>query len=439
MIYLPTSRWFAVAAAAASLAVIGVWWPPGLGLMVAFDAVWVVLLVIDAWLAFDPARLEVRRDPPPAFSLGRTFPISYVWRQPGRRTLTVVVRETFPEPLGGGDLPARTISIPPGRTVTEIIDIVPRRRGRDTGGRLDLRVLGPLGLVWRQGRIEREWTGTVFPTLTGLIRAGLAEPAVRRREAGFRSLRRMGEGRVFEALREWVPGDDTRTIDWKATARRGKLMARQFEDERRQHVVLVIDAGRLLTAEIGGVPRLESAIGAALQLAVAAIEHDDDVGLMVFAREVELFLPPARGRRALRAILNGLAGIEGRLVESNYPAAFRYLAQRNRRRALTVVFSDVIDRTASSALVTYLGSMRPRHLPMAVTMTDPVLEALADARPGAPRQAYERAAAEELLIARAEALAAVRRRGVVVLDVPPERAGQAVVEQYGRLKRRGVL
>jgi len=194
-------------------------------------------------------------------------------------------------------------------------------------------------------------------------------------------------------------------------------------------------AGRLLTAEIGGVSRLESVITAALHLAQAAIEHDDNVGLMVFASEVELFLPPARGRRALRAILNGLAAIEGRMVESDYPAAFRYLAARNRRRALTVVFSDIVDRTASEALVTYLGSLRPRHLPLAVTLTDPVLESLASTRPDSVAAAFDRAAAEE----REEALAAVRRRGVLVLDVPPDRASDAVVEQYTQLKRKGVL
>ena len=140
-------------------------------------------------------------------------------------------------------------------------------------------------------------------------------------------MRRRGEGRLFEGLREWVPGDDTRTIDWKATARRGKPIARQYEDERRQQVMLVLDAGRLLTAEVDGVPRLESVIAAALHLAHAAVEHDDNVGLLVFADTVQRYV---RARRAA----GGRSGRcwrrspprEGRLVESDYPAAFRYLA-----------------------------------------------------------------------------------------------------------------
>jgi uncharacterized protein (DUF58 family) len=252
-------------------------------------------------------------------------------------------------------------------------------------------------------------------------------------------MRRPGEGRLFESLREWIPGEDTRIIDWKATARRGKPIARVYEDERRQQVLLVLDAGRLLTAESDGVPRLEAAIGAALRLAHAAVEHDDDVGVLVFADTIQAFAPPRRGRRGLRAVLGALAMAEGRLVESDYPSAFRYLAARSRKRALTVLFTDVIDRWASAALVGQTASLRPRHLPLAVTLRDPALERVASVRPETELAAFERAAAEELMLARDEALRIMRRQGVVVLDVPPAGAGDAVVEGYYRLKRRGLL
>jgi uncharacterized protein (DUF58 family) len=180
-------------------------------------------------------------------------------------------------------------------------------------------------------------------------------------------------------------------------------------------------------------------IEAALHLAHSAEEHDDNIGLMVFADEVQQFIAPARGRRALRAVLDGLASIEGKLVEPNYPAAFAYLASRNRKRALTVLFTDVIDRTASEALVAQVGTLRPRHLPLAVALRDPALERLATVRPVSTGAAFERAAAEELLQSREEALVEMRNRGVLVLDVPPAGASAAVVEQYNRLKRRGVL
>jgi uncharacterized protein (DUF58 family) len=138
-------------------------------------------------------------------------------------------------------------------------------------------------------------------------------------------------------------------------------------------------------------------------------------------------------------VLEALAVAAGRLVEPDYPAAFRYLAARNRRRALTVFFTDVIDRTASEALVAHMATLKPRHVPLAVTLRDPALERLAGSRPDSERAAFERAAAEELLLAREEALIEMRRRGILVLDVAPAGAAGAVVERYHQLKRRGVL
>jgi uncharacterized protein (DUF58 family) len=400
---------------------------------------WLAALVADMVLAQSPKTVDVAREAPAAFSVGRVLPVRYRWRHRGRRPVRILVREELPGPLGGADSPERMLLVPASREFEELLQVTPTRRGVGKAGTLHVRIEGPMGLSWRQGRIELPWTATVYPPLLGASLRALPLGSARRREAGLRNVRRPGEGRLFEGLREWVPGDDTRIIDWKATARRGKPIARQYEDERRQQVLIMIDAGRLLTAEIDGTPRLEAVVAAALQLAHAAVEHDDNIGLLVFADTIQRYIAPARGRRALRAVLEGLAAAEGKLVESNYPAAFRHLAAKNRKRALTVLFTDVIDRTASDALVAHSGTLRPRHLPVAVTLRDPSLEALADARPTLRSAAFDRAAAEELLNAREAALAEMRARGVIVLDVEPASAGVAVVERYYALKRRGVL
>jgi uncharacterized protein (DUF58 family) len=187
------------------------------------------------------------------------------------------------------------------------------------------------------------------------------------------------------------------------------------------------------------VPRIEFAVQAALELAAAAVRFDDNVGVMAFADGVQHFAAPLRGRMGLDRVLNVLAVVRPTLVEPDYPGAFRYLAVRNRKRALTVLFTDVVDRTASEALVANVASLRPRHVPLAVTLRHPELDRLATARPAAPVDAYRKAAVEELLRARDEALAQMRRAGVLVLDVPPSRAAAAVVTHYQDLKRRGVL
>jgi uncharacterized protein (DUF58 family) len=292
----------------------------------------------------------------------------------------------------------------------------------------------------RRARISLPWEVIVYPPLVSIrLRASLAQ-AQRRREAGQKSVRELGEGRLFESLREWVPGDDIRHIDWKATARRRKVITRQFEAERRQQVLLVLDLGRLMTADIaGGVARLDFVVQAALELAYAAAQNDDDVGIMTFADGVQHFVAPQRGRAGVRQVLDVLAVVEPKLVEPDYPGAFRYLAARNRKRALTVLFTDVIDRFASDALVANVASLRPRHVPLAVTLRNPELDAVAALRPTSPRDAFRKAAAEELLNAREEALAHMRRAGVLVIDVTPQRAAQAVVSKYIDLKRRGVV
>jgi uncharacterized protein (DUF58 family) len=428
------------AAALALLAPLALITPSATSIWFLADVAWVLAFLVDAQLVarHDLSSWPVVRDPPPAFSVGRTMPVSYRWNNPADRPIILEVREQYPSQLAFPDQ-ARVIRLPARGSFLETLNVDPRRRGKSVAGRLFLRIAGPLGLCLRQGLRELPWKVTVYPDIQRAALRALPSQAQRRREAGFRNLRRIGEGRMFESLKEWVPGEDTRAIDWKASGRRGKLMARQYEVERRQHVMIVLDAGRMLTAEIDGKPRLESAIDAALDLAHAAAEHDDNVGLLAFADAVLTYIPPTRGKRALRVVLDALAGIEGRLVEPDYPAAFAFLAARSRKRGLTVLFTDLIDRTASEAVLAQARTLRPRHLPLAVTLRDPAIERLASARPETSAEAFERAAAEELLEARAGALAELRGHGVLVLDVLPDGAARAVVQQYERFKRRAMV
>jgi uncharacterized protein (DUF58 family) len=443
-VILCTRRALWIGAAAALLGVAGLWWSWGLDAMLVVDVALAAAVWLDGRLAPRPGRagLGATRDTPPAFSVGRTVEVTYRWANRAPRAATLRLREVRPDLLGGTQAPRR-VRIPAFGETGEQIRVTPVRRGRERGGEggggFVVDSIGPLGLGLRRGRIELPWDVAVYPSLvTVRLQASVAR-AHQRREQGMRPLRRLGEGRLFESLRDWVPGDDLRHIDWKATARRGKVIARQYEAERRQQVLLVLDTGRLLTAEIAGVSRLDYVVRAALELAYAAAHHDDNVGVMAFADGVQHFVPPQRGRVGLKRVLDVLAVVEPTLVEPDYPGAFRYLAARNRKRALTVLFTDVIDRFASEALVANVASLRPRHLPLAVTLQNPELTGVAALRPAVPHDAFRKAAAEELLRAREEALGHMRRAGVLVLDVAPERAAEAVVGKYLDLKRRGRL
>jgi uncharacterized protein (DUF58 family) len=436
-----TRRALVVAAALAPLGVLGFWVPAALDAMLLADAGLVALVWLDAVLsvAFEQNGLLLRREPLLALSVGHAGEVAYRWSNGARRRARLRVREIRPDLLGGAQ-PPRTVAVPAGGATRETLSVIPLRRGREASGGFVADSIGPLGLGRRRSRVDLPWEVIVYPPLVSVrLRASVAQ-ARRRRDVGMKAIRELGEGRLFESLREWVPGDDIRHIDWKATARRRKVITRQYEAERRQHVLLVLDLGRLMTADIaGGVARLDFVVQAALELAYAAAQHDDNVGIMTFADGVQHFVAPERGRAGVRRVLDVLAVVEPKLVEPDYPGAFRYLAARNRKRALTVLFTDVIDRFASDALVANVASLRPRHVPLAVTLRNPELDAVAALRPAESRDAFRKAAAEELLHAREEALGHMRRAGVVVLDVTPQRAAQAVVSKYLDLKRRGVL
>ncbi len=436
-----TRRGLIVAGALAPLGVLGFWLPGALDAMLLADAALVALVWLDAGLAVSLERdgLVVAREPLPALWVGHAGEVAYRWSNGRGRRARLRVREIRPDLLGGVQ-PPRAVTVPAEGATRESVAVVPQRRGREIAGGFVVDSVGPLGLGRRRQRLVLPWEVIVYPPLVSMrLRASVAQ-ARRRRDAGMKAIRELGEGRLFESLREWVPGDDIRHIDWKATARRRKVITRQYEAERRQQVLLVLDLGRLMTADIaGGVARLDFVVQAALELAYAAAQHDDDVGIMTFADGVQHFVAPERGRSGMRRVLDVLAVVEPKLVEPDYPGAFRYLAARNRKRALTVLFTDVIDRFASDALVANVASLRPRHVPLAVTLRNPELDGVAALRPTVPRDAFRKAAAEELLHAREEALGHMRRAGVLVIDVTPQRAAQAVVSKYVDLKRRGVL
>src|SRR6266566_4970373 len=277
----PRALWLGAGLALFGLA--GLWLPWGLEAMLLGDLALAAAVWLDGFLAPQagprPRHLVALREAPPAFSVGRPGEVTYRWRNGAPRAARLRLREVRPDLLGGAQ-PPRWIHVPARGEARETVPVTPARRGRQTGGGFVLDSVGPLGLGLRRERIALPWEVAVYPPLvTVRLQASLAR-AQRRREQGITPLRRLGEGRLFESLRDWVPGDDLRHIDWKATGRRGKVITRQFEAERRQHVLLVLDLGRLLTAEIaGGVSRLEYVVRAALELAYAAVQHDDNVGV----------------------------------------------------------------------------------------------------------------------------------------------------------------
>jgi uncharacterized protein (DUF58 family) len=404
----------------------------------AADAVLLLLALADGAAAPSARRLRVERDAPERVSLGGTAEVRLSIAAPGAsRGMWVRVTDDLPPLLAREGEQVRRARLPAGREASVLYRVHAVRRGDAAYGDVHLRVLGPLGLVWRQGRVPLRQPLRVQPGVLEVKRYRLLGLRNRLQEAGFRPNRQRGEGGSFESLREYVLGDDPRTMDWKATARRRVPMVRQYEVERRQNVLLAIDAGRLMTQRIGERERIDYALASALLLADVAAVHGDQVGLLVFADRVEQYIPPSR--TSLSQLADALGQVHARMVEPNYPAAFTYLARQLRRRSLLVMFSDIIDPAASAALVAHLTRAAGRHLPLCVALRNPDLEATAALRPDDEAGVFRRAAAEELLQVRAAALASMQRAGVLVADARPQDAVPAVVNRYLDVKRRGLL
>jgi len=404
----------------------------------AFDVALVVLAALDFWLAPGPSAITIERRVGPRLALGEREPVTVLAHNALPHAVRIEVRDEPPE-----EIPTENrlvaLSLPARGHGQSTYWVIPPARGDYSFAGLTTRVPGPLGLVQRQWRDLAPTRVQVYPNFR---QAGRMELLARRSHlmrTGLHTLRRRGEGRTFESLRDYVQGDDTRHMDWKATARRRRPIVREYEVERHQNVLLMLDAGRMMTAEVGNLTKLDCAVNASLLVAHAAVTHGDKVGLLVFAEEILAYLPPRTGKNQIGRVLEALYRIQPSLVEPDYAAAFRYLAARRLQRALILVFTDLVDTRASGRLLRHVAALMPHHLPLLVAIADPTLERYVQAPPAAVTAVYRQAVARELLHERGEALKAITTRGGLALDVPPDRLDLAVVNRYLEVKRRAML
>jgi uncharacterized protein (DUF58 family) len=394
--------------------------------------------LIDALMLPAARDLTIERITPTGVGIGDPCSVEYVVSSRWGRSLRVRVADDLPSALKGGVV-EQEVHVPARGGASLTAPLTGAIRGRFALGPIGVRVRTGLGLVGRRLRCEPEDAVLVTPSIAGVRRFRLLALQHRLYEAGIRTLRQRGDGRTFANLREYAIGDDPRHIDWKATARRGKTITREFTVEQSQSVFCLIDAGRSMTQLAGEFSRFEHALSAALVLTDVASTSGDRVGLLVFDDDIRAFVPAQRGASALRAVRNALIPVQATLVEPDYASAFRFLSVRQRRRALIVFFTDVIDARASRALIAHVMRSAARHLVVVVALrNDAVHRAAVPASP-AREVLYESAAAEELIAARADALAEMRAVGVTVLDVSTEEMTAAVVNRYLEIKARGAL
>ncbi len=434
---MPTRRAIALAALGLIPAVLTVLSPAAGWLVVAFDGALAVLVLLD-WLRAPAAEaVRLARELEPVISAGKRTPVRLeLTLAPGQRPVRGELREEVPPgPLVEGHRQTFELAEVP---LTLTWWLTPMERGDLTLPAVHLRLSGPWGLAQRQARVPLEQTVQVYPDLGALTRDALSMARAGEDESR-RTLRRIAEGREFDSLREYRPGDDRRHLDWKATARRGRAMVREHRPERNQTVLLLLDCGRHMAGQVAGRPKLDHAVDAALRVAKVSLDEGDLVGVMAFSTQVLAWMPPRKGPDAMAAITRQLYAVRATLDESDYGRAFDTAFARGSKRALVLVFTDLLDQDTSAALIRRTLKLVPRHLPLVASLADEQLHELLLQPPADARAATERVIAARLDDEHRHTVARLRDAGARVIRSTPAMFGPQVVNAYLDIKGRGLL
>ncbi|MBE9028872.1 DUF58 domain-containing protein [filamentous cyanobacterium LEGE 11480] len=434
---IPTARVYALLMGAAVMAVLGLLFWPGDGrLIVSLMVLLGLNILVLAMMLLDSLKgyaqlVKVERQGMPRLSIGRDNPVQLTVTNPGPKT-TVQIRDGYPQPHFTVSEETLSAVLEPGITASLSYTVQPTMRGEYRWGVLQVRQLSPWGLAWLDQSLPQAQTVQVYPDLVGL--RSLTLKLTLAAAGAIRQKRRLGIGTEFAELRDYNPGDDLRLIDWKATARRDRPLVRVLEPEQEQTLIILLDRGRLMTAQVQGLSRFDWGLNATLALALAGLNRGDKVGVAVFDRAIHTWIPPQRGQSHLNHLIERLTPIQPELLEPDYLGAANVLVRQQSRRALVVVITDLVDQTASAELLQALSRMAPRYLPFCVTLRDPQIDRQAAEFSTDVDDNFERAVALDLLAQRRKAFALLQQKGVLVLDAPANQISEQLVDRYLQLK-----
>ncbi|GGO97315.1 DUF58 domain-containing protein [Wenjunlia tyrosinilytica] len=414
---------------------------PGWTGLLAVEGTLLLGVLIDMVLAGRVRTLQLSRSGDTSVRLGEQAHVTLTVGNPGRRPLQAHLRDAWPpsswEP--GTEMAAsrHRLTVPPGerRRVTTVLR--PTRRGDRQAHRVTIRSLGPLGLAARQGSHRSPWTIRVLPPFAS--RKHLPSKLARLRELdGRTSLLIRGQGTEFDSLREYIPGDDTRSIDWRATARRSAVAVRTWRPERDRHILIVLDTGRTSAGRVGDAPRLDAALDSALLLAALASKAGDRVDLLAYDRRVRASVQGRSATELLPSLVNAMAGLEPQLIESDARGMAATILHRAPHRSLVVLLTGLDTAPVDEGLLPVLPQLTHRHEVLIASVADPRLDEMAQAR-GSLEGVYEAAAAEQARADRRRTAQRLGRHGVTVVDASPSALPPALADAYLALKASGRL
>jgi uncharacterized protein (DUF58 family) len=400
------------------------------------DVVILAGIIADLTLAASLKKLAVTRSGEAKIHLGQPGPITVTIVNDGTRRLRGIVRDGW-RPSAGAEPARHAISVPGGRRVSVTTTLTPQRRGDVAAGPVTLRSLGPLGLAARQRTLRAPWTVRVLPPF--LSRKHLPEKLAKLRELdGQHKSMIRGQGSEFDSLRPYVLGDDVRSIDWRSSARRADVLVRTWRPERDRRIVIVLDTGRGSAGRVGGIPRLDASMDAALLLAALAVRAGDRVDLIAADRRVRTRVVGAGRHEVLAAITNEMAVLESDLIEPDIKLMAASVLGIARQRCLVVLMTDLNPAAIEQGLLPHVQLLTSKHKVLVAAVADPKVAEMAADR-GDPTAVYNAAVAARTQEGRAQVSALLRRHGVEIVDAPPDRLPPVLADAYLNLKAAGRL
>ncbi len=408
------------------------------GAVLLYNIIFLTVTIVDFLTIPHPREIKIKRIIGDKLSLGVENDVIFEIENKSPKTVKIQIKDEYPQKFSVNKKTLKT-KIKGYQKIQISYKTTPYKRGEYTFGKTSIRLTGALQIIGRQFTLQWEKKVAVYPNLKEITHYRLLARKGHLPEAGLKPSKIYGIGTEFEYLREYQPDDEYRKINWKATARRGRLITSQYQTERSQNLIILIDAGRMMASMVGNMTKMDYAINATLLLSYVAIEKGDKVGLMVFSDEIKVFLPPKGTKKQIQTIVEALYKAEPKLVESDYRKAIEYMTLKNRKRSLVVLFTDLIDLNVSKALITYSKAFYPRHLPLCVTITDPNLLKTAEKYPQNITDLYKKAVAEDLIFHRQQVKSALHRFGVLTIDVPPNKLTPHLITQYLSIKSKNKL
>jgi uncharacterized protein (DUF58 family) len=385
-----------------------------------------------------PQVIELRREVPAVIALGTPATIKWSLRNPTRRPAVVTFADELAPSLGA---PTRRVRMrmPRRSTATVGLELRPTRRGEFLVDEIALRVEGPMGLVARQRTRRVPMSIRVFPSFRSKNEAELRINKARILETGLRSAKGLGGGTEFDQLREYTVDDDFRRVDWAATARTGKAIVRTYRAERNQTVINLLDNGRVMAGTVDGVARIEHAMDAVMTLTTVATRLGDRCGLLAFDQEVRSVVSASNSRAQLGRVVEAMFDLEPVFAESDYRGAFSETLVRFRRRAMLVIYTELVEQAVGESLLPALGLIARNHVVVIAAVQDPAVVDWAHGAATTDEDIYRKVAAIGALEERRRTVARLQRLGATVIDAPPRALPMQLADAYLRVKATGRL